>query len=82
MMVYDDQNVFAKILRGKFPAQKLMKMNIVYVLPTQARRHQFMFWLYQKGHMLIGMTLSSRRALKNSSLLPGPFGGSLKKRVF
>ena len=69
-MAYDEQNVFAKILRGEIPCTKIDEddhcLSFVDVNP-QAPVHVLVI---PKEPMLIGMILLLKQALKEYSLYP------------
>ena len=41
---YDDQNIFAKILRGEIPNKTVMKMTTHWPFTTSSRRPRCMCW--------------------------------------
>ena len=54
-MSYDDNNIFAKILRGEIPCKKVYEDEFVLSFHDINPQKKFMFWLSQKENILILM---------------------------
>ena len=52
-MSYDDNNIFAKILRGEIPCKKFMKMILYYHFMILIHKKKFTLLLYQRENILI-----------------------------
>ena len=56
-MNYDNNNIFAKILRGEIPCDKIYEDEFVLSFHDIKPQKKFMHWLYQKENILILMIL-------------------------
>ena len=54
-MSFDDNNVFAKILRGEIPCKKIYEDEFVLSFYDINPQKKFMPWLFQKVSTLISM---------------------------
>ena len=63
-MSYDDNNIFAKILRGEIPCKKIYEDDYVLSFYDINPQKKFMHWLSQKENILILMILVKKPLLK------------------
>ena len=56
-MSYDDNNIFAKILRGEIPCKKIYEDDFVLSFYDINPQKKFMHWSFQKENILILMIL-------------------------
>ena len=59
-MTYDDNNIFAKILRGEIPCKKIYEDNFVLSFYDINPQKKFMHLLFQRVNILILMILAKR----------------------
>ena len=52
-MSYDDNNIFAKILRGEIPCNKIYEDDFVLSFHDINPQKKFMLWLFQKENISI-----------------------------
>ena len=52
-MTYDENNIFAKILRGEIPCKKIYEDEFVLSFFDINPQKKYMHWLYRKESILI-----------------------------
>ena len=78
-MKYDDQNVFAKILRGEISCTKIDEDDHCLCFADVNPQAPVHVLVIPKGAYVIGMILPPQQALKKSSLLPERSDALLRK---
>ena len=63
-MSYDNNNIFAKILRGEIPCKKIYEDDFVLSFHDINPQKKFTHWLFQKVNILILMILVKKLHLK------------------
>ena len=51
-MIYDENNIFAKILRGEIPCNKIYEDDFVLSFHDTNPQKKFMHWSYRKENIL------------------------------